>query len=255
MILVLAGTQEGRQAAKLLQNQGLRVTASAVTSYGGELLRREGVQRILIGPLDGPALENLLGQGYQLLVDATHPFAAQVSQTAMAACAMLGVPYLRLERPPVVLPDHPLIYQEADLLSSIQRAVTLGKVIFSTLGSKNLSLLLETARRVEARVVARILPDTTVLEQCFKLGLTPAEVIALQGPCSREVNAALYRQYQAQVVLTKESGDTGGELDKVWASLDVGIPIVVWQRPKMNYPKVVNTVDEVLAYSLERWPY
>lgn len=251
MILVLAGTLEGRQTASLLQNSGFAVTASAVTDYGADLLRKQGVQQVLSGALDEPSLENYLRQGFELLVDATHPFAAQASQTAMNAAKNVGIAYLRLERIAGELPKHPLVYGERDLGHSIERTLSLGKLIFSTLGSRNLPVLQEAASAKGARVIARVLPDAAVVAECLKLGLSPAQIIALQGPCSQELNVAMYRQYGADVVLTKDSGDTGGLQEKVAAALEVGIPIVVWQRPQLSYPQVVHTPEAAVDYCLK----
>ncbi|SHE49224.1 precorrin-6A reductase [Desulforamulus putei] len=254
MILVLAGTLEGRDTAALLQRAGFNVTASAVTGYGCHLLQKQGLTRILTGALDEAALTGILRQGIRLLVDATHPFAALASRTAMAAARAAGVPYLRLERPAAELPAHPLVYRAKDLESTIGQALSLGKVLFSTLGSKSLSSLLAAARQAGAKVVARVLPDSKVILHCLQLGLNPGEIIALQGPCSVELNIALYRQYQAEVVLTKDSGSTGGVEEKVAAAIEAGIPVVVWQRPGLDYPLVLHRPEEVLQYCLNHLP-
>lgn len=249
MILVLAGTQEGRITAELLQRNGFAVKVSTVTSYGGDLLRNQGVQNILTGQLDKSALIQQLKSGVRLLVDATHPFALKASQTAIAASQEVGIPYLRLERPSEELPQDPLITTVESLEEGLAVAGSLGKVWFSTLGGKNLKILQEAAQRFRARLVARVLPDQQVLNTCFELGIKPSEIVALQGPCSLELNLALFRQYGAEVILTKDSGSTGGVMEKIYAATQLGIPIVVWQRPRLEYPSKVNSPEEVLVYS------
>ena len=97
-----------------------------------------------------------------------------------------------------------------------------------------------TAKQIGVKVVARVLPEPSVLASCTQLGLTPGEIIALQGPCSTELNQALYQQYKAEVVITKDSGSVGGIQEKVDAALHLGIPIVICQRPRLNYPLVVR---------------
>ncbi|WP_003541421.1 precorrin-6A reductase [Desulfotomaculum nigrificans] len=252
MILVLAGTVEGRQTAALLQEHGFRVTASVVSPYGAELLSRQGVSCVRTGPLDELSLQALLQQGVSLLVDATHPFATAISQLAMQVARRLGVPYLRLERPAAELPPHPLVHPVESLQQGIDRSLALGRVWFSTLGSKHLPTLVVAARRSGVKLVARVLPDLNVIKACLNLGLNPADIVALQGPCSEDLNLALYRQYRAQVVLTKDSGGTGGVPEKVAAAVKAGIPIVVWQRPRLSYPLVLNSPEQVLEYCLYR---
>jgi len=251
VILVLAGTLEGRDTAALLQQAGFPVTASVVTGYGCDLLQKQGLNRILTGVLDEAALTAILQQGVRLLVDATHPFAALASHTAMAAARVTGVPYLRLERPAAELPVHPMVYRAADLESAVSQALSLGKVLFSTLGSKSLPPLLTAASQAGVKVIVRVLPDSGVIRRCLELGLTPGEIIALQGPCSMELNKAFYRHYQAEVVLTKDSGSTGGVAEKVAAAVEAGIPVVVWQRPKIYYPLVFHKPEEILGYCLK----
>ncbi|GAB6180937.1 precorrin-6A reductase [Desulfotomaculum defluvii] len=248
MILVLAGTLEGRKTAALLQTAGFKVLASTVTDYGSQLLLEQGVQQARTGALDRASLKELLGQGVELLVDATHPFAAEVSMTSIGAAQEVGIPYVRLERPQTNLPVHPLVYACDDLNSSIKKALSLGRVIFSTLGSKNLPMLIAAAKETGVKVVARILPEPAVVANCLNLGLTPRDMIALQGPCSQELNMALYKQYQSEVIITKDSGNTGGVQEKIGAALELGIPIVIWQRPRLHYPLVLHSPAEVLQY-------
>ncbi|AEG59181.1 precorrin-6A reductase [Desulforamulus ruminis] len=252
MILVLAGTLEGRNTAALLQERGFRVAASVVSPYGARLLEKKGVHEVYTGTLDRDDLKEVLNRGCRLLVDATHPYATLASETAMEAASETGIPYLRLERPAASLPVHPLVHREDSLQSSIDKALALGPVLFSTLGSKNLPPLLAAARQAGVRVVARILPDAAMVARCQEWGLTPADMVALQGPCSKELNKALFRQYEARVILTKESGATGGVTEKVEAALELGLPVVIWQRPRLYYPLTVDSPERVLEYCLTR---
>lgn len=250
MIFVLAGTLEGRNTAGLLQQNGFTVAASAVTPYGARLLEMQGINHVYTGPLNGPALQELLQRGCRLLVDATHPFATLASETAMEAAGESGVPYLRLERPATRLPVHPLVHAAGSLEDCINKALSLGRVLFSTLGSKNLPSILPPVRAAGAKVVARVLPDSQVISRCCEWGLSPDEIIALRGPCSNELNKVLYREYGAQVILTKDSGDTGGVVEKITAAVELGLPVVVWQRPKLHYPRMVDSPDKVLEFCL-----
>ena len=89
MIFVAAGTQDGRELTKLLLDAGHRVTASVVSHYGEQLLKRCGSERLTINdkPLDCEALESYLREHRaSCFVDASHPYAVNVSENAMAAC-------------------------------------------------------------------------------------------------------------------------------------------------------------------------
>ncbi|MEG1850180.1 MAG: precorrin-6A/cobalt-precorrin-6A reductase, partial [Oscillospiraceae bacterium] len=96
--LIFAGTVEGRQLAEALSKRGIRPTVSVATPYGGSLLRGLDAE-ILCGRLDRPQMASLMRrEGFTLVLDATHPYAAEVTATIRAACGETGLPYLRLRR-------------------------------------------------------------------------------------------------------------------------------------------------------------
>lgn len=247
MILVLAGTTEGRKVALALQRQGYSVIVSVATDYGGQLLRHAGVKTVISGRLAGQGwIDFLLRHKIVLVVDATHPFAVEVSRQAMAACKQIGIPYWRFERPPLQLPHSSLIHTAPDLPRAVETAFALGKNCFSTLGSKHLAYLVTMARLHGVNITARVLASQTVLTHCRALGLCSQQIFAAQGPFDYVTNRQHYLQSGAEVVLTKESGITGGLREKLMAALDLSLPIVIWQRPLMCYPQVITAIDELL---------
>ena len=115
--------------------------------------------------------------------------------------------------------------------------------IFLTTGSKELSVFCreETIRK---RLVVRVLPGMESLRECVRNGLEGRQIIAMQGPFSKEMNLAMIRQYQASVLVTKESGKTGGEDTKLAAAGEAQIPSYIILRPDEKTP--VMDMDEVL---------
>ena len=65
---------------------------------------------------------------------------------------------------------------------------------------------------------------------------------------------ALYRQYQAEVVVTKNSGEIGGTDTKLEAAVELRLPVVMIDRPRIAYDKVVYTFDDVLQFVAEKLP-
>ena len=182
MIFVAAGTQDGRELAGFLLARGYAVTASVVSSYGEELLRRyKGIQ-INDKPLDAEGLLDYIKEhGIKCFIDASHPYAANVSVNAMQACHIAGIPYLRYERQ-----ESRLEYDRAFYVSSYaeaaEKASELGKNIFLTTGSRNLKAFAGAGCLKDCRIVCRVLPDPEVLAECAGLGFTPDNIIAMQGP-------------------------------------------------------------------------
>ena len=251
MIFVLAGTQDGREIVRLLLEQGHDVAASVVSSYGGELLAHACGQRCLINdkPLDEAALKDYLQRhDIRLLVDASHPYAANVSRNAIAVCQALSIPYIRYERDLSKL-DYDRITVVHSYEEAAQAAAALGKKIFLTTGSRNLDKFVHSPDLKNCELTARVLPTAEVIGLCESLGLDAGHIVALQGPFSMELNRELFRKYGAEVIITKNSGTIGGTDTKFAAAAELNLPIVLIDRPKLNYPCITHDYAEVLAFA------
>ena len=251
MIFVLAGTQDGREIVRLLLEQGHDVAASVVSSYGGELLAHACGQRCLINdkPLDEAALKDYLQEhDIRLLVDASHPYAANVSRNAIAVCQALSIPYIRYERDLSKL-DYDRITVVHSYEEAAQAAAALGKKIFLTTGSRNLDKFVHSSDLKNCEITARVLPTAEVIGLCESLGLDAGHIVALQGPFSMELNRELFRKYGAEVIITKNSGTIGGTDTKFAAAAELNLPIVLIDRPKLNYPCITHDYAEVLAFA------
>ena len=252
MIFVAAGTQDGRELAGALLSKGYPVTASVVSSYGEKLLERYPGLGINDRPLDEDALKAYIREhDVNLFVDASHPYAANVSQNAMEACHAAGIPYIRYERRSVPV-DYENVYPVETYEEAAKEAARLGKTVFLTTGSRNLKVFTSSEALKGHIVIARILPTAKVLSECEELGLTPKEIVALQGPFSEELNIALYRQYGADVVVTKNSGEIGGTDTKLTAAQKLELPVVMIDRPKLDYDVIAYTFEEVFEFAKEK---
>ena len=232
MILILCGTADARLLAGELSRRGHRLLVTTATAYGGSLVKGNNQVVVVDKPLGSGDLGQLIRDNQVVLViDATHPYATAITSTAIETCHQLQVAYLRYRRPESGIPEHPLIHWCPGFPEAALRASELGKTIFLTTGSKNLGLFIPIARERGCRLVARVLPDPSVLRSCLSLGLGPADLIAMQGPFSHSLNQALFREYQAGVVVTKDSGQTGGTDTKISAAIELNIPVIVVARP------------------------
>lgn len=249
MILVLAGTRDGRELARRLSQKGYNILATAVSKYGGDLLETSGADEVVAKGLTHQELEEIVQKKeINLIIDATHPFAQQISLQAIAIAQELSLPYLRFERKSARLPQNSLLYRVGTIEEAAEMAMSLGKKIFLTTGSKNLTTFLAKQKDGYPRIIARVLPDPGVMEKCFSLGLSPSDIIAIQGPFSKELNKTLFQEYQADVIVTKESGQTGGTDSKIEAALELSIPLVVVERPKLEYPLIAESFEEVDSF-------
>ncbi|MGE7093942.1 precorrin-6A reductase [Lysinibacillus sp. NPDC048646] len=246
MIFMLAGTSDARNLALELQSAGQQVTATVVTDSAATSLTEVGLPH-LVGRLTAEEMAAILThQGYQLVVDASHPFAEEASKNAMAAAEKAGVPYIRYERAHEHY-AHPLItvvkdYEEAANLAAEKRGV-----IMLTTGSKTLATFTKVLQGLEnTRVIARMLPRLDNMEKCEALGVAQRDIVAIQGPFSKELNEALFRQYDVTLMITKESGKVGSVDEKLEAALACGIETILIARPNIHYGQQYSTFEDLL---------
>ena len=264
-VLIYAGTTEGRELAQELARERIYCDISVATEYGRQIMDEKISPYICI--LQGRMTAEQMrlkceNEQYLAVVDATHPFATEVSVNIRESLKGLDIPYFRLGREKI--PGEEGERQAGERQAGEQQAEeqnymarkyfqntaacvealkkTEGK-IFLTTGSKELSAFCreETIRK---RLVVRVLPRMESLQECVRNGLEGRQIIAMQGPFSKEMNLAMIRQYQASVLVTKESGKTGGEDTKLAAAGEAQIPSYIILRPDEKTP--VMDMDEVL---------
>lgn len=243
-IFLIAGTQDGRKLAEFLSRKSFDVTASVVSDYGRKLLESCAGIKINDKPLDEGDLEKILREGdFKFLVDASHPYAKNISANAIAAAQAASVSYIRYERAEIAF-DYDKIFTADSYEAAALKASELGKNIYLTTGSRNLKIFVDALKGCNLTV--RILPTAEVLTQCETLGLSPKNIVAMQGPFSTELNVELFKHAGAEVIVTKNSGQVGGADTKLEAAKILNLPVVMIARPKIFYPNLAATFDDVL---------
>lgn len=241
-ICVFAGTTEGRELIEFLSGQEqVSITACVATGYGKELLAPAGNLTISARRLDEGKMEQLVREsGFDLVIDATHPYADIVTENIVKACSAAQTEYLRLLRENSFAPEDAVVMPDAESAADFLKD-TEGNILLTT-GSKDLSLYAKINGFSE-RVYARVLPMEHSLELCRKAGLPSAHIFAMQGPFSAEMNIALLRAAAAKYLVTKDGGSSGGFEEKAIAARETGAVLVIIGRPPQG--KGLNLSDTI----------
>lgn len=260
-VLLFGGTTEGRELAARLAGRGQRTILCVATDYGREVLEPELLANpcldVRIGRMDAEEMRRLiLEEEPGLVVDATHPYADQVTRNVREACEKTGREYLRCLRPRSgeessgdmglrsgekspgdMRPRSGAESPEGGVVRvpSVQAAVEWlaardGNILVTT-GSKELAAFSQLPD-FATRVYARVLPTLPSLSACLDQGLSGRHIIAMQGPFSEETNRSQLAEFNCRFLVTKDTGDNGGFREKVRAAGEAGAVALVIDRPE-----------------------
>lgn len=228
-ICIFGGTTEGRKLAEFLSGQPCDVMVCVATDYGQTLLPEAehvsvSARRLPVGEI----VSLLTEHRFDLVIDATHPYAQSITKSIARACRETGTPRWRLLRGASgVSPEHTYVETVSDAAAFLSG--TEGNILLTT-GSKELAGFSQLPGFSE-RVWARVLPLQSSLDACAQAGLPASHIFAMQGPFSEAMNTAMLRTIGAQYLVTKDGGAPGGFEEKESAAKSAGARLVVIGRP------------------------
>jgi precorrin-6A/cobalt-precorrin-6A reductase len=235
-VLVLGGTGEARRLAAALVAEGVDVLSSLAGRVAEPVLPDGEVRIGGFGGVDG--LAGWLAQHRpRAVVDATHPFAAQITRNAAQAVAVTGTPLLRLQRPGWT-PQPGDSWRFVDTLTEAAEAVAGYGTVFVTTGRQGVGAFAGVPGHCLVRSVDP--PDADL-----PAGTT---LLLARGPFSVADELALMRTHGVDVVVTKDSGGHLTEA-KLTAARELGLPVVLVRRPPVPAGvDTVATVERALAW-------
>ena len=232
-VLIFSGTSEGRELAEALARHNIGATVCVATEYGQEVMGqpKSGLLTVRAGRMDEKEMEKLIGgKEWRAVVDATHPFATEVTKNIAAACRSQGREALRLlrEQGSQTFPGQKVVF-----VDTVKEAVdylnqSAGNIFLAT-GSKSLPEYVGGIQDT-SRIYARILPVGEEVERCRGLGLSGNQIICMQGPFSEGLNLAMMEAVQASILVTKETSKAGGFPEKLAAAKRIGAETIVLRR-------------------------
>jgi precorrin-6A/cobalt-precorrin-6A reductase len=258
-IWLIGGTQESAELAQAIVHHQLPCIVTVTTSSARSLYPIAPTLQIWIGQLSSETISAFIqAHSVHCIVDASHPFAVDISQLAIDTVQQYQLPYLRYERPQIehseTNPEEPLqaeakpasILYLNDFSSLFAENYLAGQRVLLTIGYRPLNLFSSWHDR--ATLFARILPSTTALRAAIAAGFTNDRLLAIRPPISAALEKALWQQWEISMVVTKASGTAGGENIKRQVAHELGITLIVINRPAIAYPQQTSSINTALTF-------
>lgn len=269
-IVIFGGTSEGRKLAESFREMNVQVHICVATEYGADLLPEHSHLHVHTGRMDAVRMEEfLMGLSADYCLDATHPYAVEVTGNICQACHRQGIPYIRVIREDESMmfdgkkggmQSNGLFYEAPDVEAAVEfLKETKGNVLLTT-GSKELEKY-TVLSDYQNRCYVRVLPTPEVIGKCKELGFEGSHIIGMQGPFSEDMNYAMIKQIHAEWLVTKCSGRAGGYQEKCEAALRANVNILAIRRPdeESDMPEKSDCVqkkmglDEAIRFIQERY--
>ena len=251
-ILLLGGTKDSINIIEFIKNNyEAYILTTTTTEYGAKLAREGGSDDTIARPLPkNELIEVIRDYMIDILIDATHPFAEHITQTCVSIANELKLPFIRFERPTTNLEN-----VDTSRIHYVKSFDDAGKLISKEFNQANV-LHFAGANTMEdivkyvpvERFYPRILKVASSLEKCEKLGIDENHLISMTGAASLEENIELIEKYDAKVMITKESGEIGGVIEKIEAANKTDIAIIMIQRPEikeLDKNDIVSNLEEL----------
>ncbi|RZM82699.1 cobalt-precorrin-6A reductase [Leptolyngbya iicbica] len=261
---LIGGTQESRQLVQRLVLQlpsglssGPACVITVTTEPARSLYPVSSQLQIQVGQLTPDEAEDFWRtHDIAAILDLSHPFATSISQLAIAFAQRYQLPYLRYER--TLVDDPPSSWRDRQQRLGMVRVPHLQALLTSEYLSGDRTLLTLGYRQLaafvpwqsQATLFARILPSPVALKTALDAGFTPERLIALRPPISAELETALWQHWQITQIVTKASGQPGGQDQKQILAARLGVRLLQIQRPAIAYPAQTDDLDTALQFAL-----
>jgi len=237
-LLILGGTLEATALCQQVAEHGIRATLS----LAGRVARPKRQPLPLrvggFGGVEGLA-RFLQAQGISHVIDATHPFAAQMSRNAIAACAQAGVPLVALGRAPWQAGPGDIWQHVPDIDGAVAALDRPACRVMLAVGRMHLAAF---APNPQHHYLLRLVDPPE-----GPLPLPDATVLVDRGPFTVEGDRALMMDHRIDLVVSKNSGGTGA-VAKITAARDLGLPVIMIDRPALPERHEVHEVEAVFDW-------
>lgn len=208
MIWIVGGTSDTTKLLDLLSGKidFSKLIVSVTTDYGEQLLKFFKL-KVFKGKIEKEEIRNFIDKNQiDTIIDTSHPYAENISKNILESIDLEKINYMRYERAKSIENNEYTFESVEKLIDYINKNMK-NEVILSTLGSKAIPKLAEIENN---KVFLRILPTVESVKSAIDYNFLPKDIIAIQGPFSKEFEEEILKFYKASVLLTKDSGEAGG---------------------------------------------
>ncbi|MGV8981114.1 precorrin-6A reductase [Clostridium sp.] len=241
MIWIIGGTTESNILLSKIKGK-LKYVISVATYSGCEVIDDEDENVVVSRMNYDEMLEFIKIRNIGTVIDMSHPYATEVSKNARLACKESKIRYLRFVRPKTEFEN--VVYVNSvsectDFLKDVK-----GPVLFTT-GIKNI----KDFEKIKAnrRFIYRVLPTIFSIQECINNNVKMKDIIGMLGPFSTELNINIFKEYNANYVVMKDSGSVGGTPEKIEACIKCNItPIVIGREFEDGINEMVKLLTMIL---------
>jgi precorrin-6A/cobalt-precorrin-6A reductase len=240
-VLILGGTGDAvKLAAKLVNIPKLEI----ISSLAGRTLKPSAlVGNYRIGGFGGELglINYLHEQKINLVIDATHPCAGQISWHGAIACKVAKIPHLMLARPQWQKVEGDRWIEVESIEAAAQIIPELGTRVFITSGRQQLEPFFNIAKLNSQMwfLLRSIDPPDLVIPN--------SKVLLDRGPFNLDQERQILADHHIEVIVSKNSGGDATSA-KLTAARELNIPIVMIQRPPMPEAETVNSIEDVISW-------
>lgn len=242
-ILLFGGTTEGRELAMFMEKRKIPCYVSVATEYGKEVLPSFQYCQVRNGRMNTEQMQAFITEHQiDLVLDATHPYAVDVTKNIQRVAQKNQINYQRIIREANEKTEQGIYFQSLESL--IDYINEKPQITLVTTGSKEL-MHFKKVNQYEKYIYARVLPIHKIIEECCQNGFAKEHIIGMQGPFSVEQNINQLKGCHAGYLVTKDTGREGGFPEKCQAAKLLGVTLLIIERPVEEFG---ITLDRAKAY-------
>ncbi|SHI06884.1 precorrin-6A reductase [Sporanaerobacter acetigenes] len=239
MIWIIGGTSEASILSRKIEDVDDFVITSATESEEEFI----DLNKLIVGRM---GLEDMLNfveeKDISLIVDLSHPYAKIVSENARKVSKIKNIMYIRYVRKKSEIPSNAIYLKTYE--DCIEYLKNISGTVFFTTGSKNIGDFEKI--RENNRFIYRILPANSSIEECKEWNVAMKDIVAILGPFSIDFNKSMFKEYNADYVVMKDSGEAGGTLEKILACNELNILPIVIGREKEDGIDDLDEIEKII---------